>query len=206
MSGLNKQSYKKTVKRSLERGFSLIEMMIVVTIIGIISALAYPAYQDHVARAQITEAWNMIEIVRIRMWEYYSQHGTFPDNAQTGDNTTDDTGNKLYDLPAPAELGGRYVESVTVNSTGPLLVMPGGGHFTLQKPGNGVLVKMRSNAATHIAGQIFGLQMIISDASTIHWMCSKKESYGWWGITKEVPVNYGTVPTRLLPGSCRIRD
>jgi len=203
MPVLRKHHYKNRLKRALERGFTLVEMMIVVAIIGIISVLAYPAYQDYVARAQITESWNMIEIVRIRMWEYYAQHGTFPENAPTG-RTTDPSGNKLYDLPPPAELGGRFVESVTVNSTGELTVMPGGGNFPLSDPADGVLVRIRPNAARPIAGKVIGFQMYIESNGAIRWVCTKKTFSG--GISREQVANFGQVDKRLLPGACRTLD
>jgi len=200
----NKPNYTKQVKSALERGFSLVEMMIVVTIIGIISVLAYPAYQDYVARAQITESWNTIEIVRIRMWEYYSQHGTFPVGADVGRQVASTKGNALYDLPAPTELGGRYVESVTVNSTGYLTVMPGSGMAPIFDAADGVLVKMRPNTASPIAGKVIGFQMYIEESGAIHWMCSNRLVTGG-GVAHERPANFGEVDLRLLPTSCRIR-
>jgi len=203
MSKHNKQKYKKSVKRLLERGFSLIELMIAVAIIAIIVALAVPAYQDHMARAQITEAWNMIEVVRIRMWEYYSQHGTLPEGADTGRAVTSTKGNALYELPPPTELGGRYVESVTVNSTGDLTFIPGGSGFQLNDPADGVLVKMRANAAGPIAGKVIGFQMYIESNDTIRWICTKKTSTS--STSSEQRANSGQVDIRLLPGSCRVR-
>jgi len=205
MPVLFKHYYKNRLKPALERGFSLVEMMIVVTIIGIISALAYPAYQDYVARAQITEAWNMIEIVRIRMWEYFAQHGTFPVGAETGRAVTSTVGNKLYDLPAPTELGGRYVESVTVNSSGSLIVMPGSGMTSILDAADGVLVKMRPNAASPIAGKVIGFQMYIESNSTIRWVCTIK-AYSSGGTSEEREANFGQVKKHLLPDSCRTRD
>jgi len=205
VSKYNQQNYKKQIRQLLERGFSLIELMIAVAIIAIIVALAVPAYQDYMARAQITEAWNMIEVVRIRMWEYYSQHGTFPEGADTGRAVTSTKGNALYELPPPTELGGRYVESVTVNSTGDMMVIPGGTPFPLNDPADGVLVKMRQSAAGPIAGKVIGFQMYIESNGIIRWMCTKKTSSGSSSPSIEQRANYGQVDVRLLPGSCRAR-
>lgn len=60
-----------------ERGFTLIELMIVVAIIGIISSIAYPAYQDYVARGKITEATSGLADLRIKLEQYYQDNRTY---------------------------------------------------------------------------------------------------------------------------------
>jgi type IV pilus assembly protein PilA len=59
------------------KGFTLIELMIVVAIIGILSSLAIPAYRSYTARAQASEAFSLFDGLKVRMTEQYSVEGTF---------------------------------------------------------------------------------------------------------------------------------
>lgn len=63
---------------SKQRGFTLIEMMIVVSIIGILAAIAIPAYQDYVARSQMSEAVELLAGAKTPMAEFYSTNGRWP--------------------------------------------------------------------------------------------------------------------------------
>ncbi len=65
----------------LQKGFTLIELMIVVAIIGILAAVAIPAYQDYTARAQVTEAVELLSGGKTPMAEYFADKGTWPANA-----------------------------------------------------------------------------------------------------------------------------
>ena len=64
-----------------ESGFTLIEIMIVVVIIGILAAIAIPSYQDYVRRAQITEATNGLSDIRVRMEQFFQDNRTYPTGA-----------------------------------------------------------------------------------------------------------------------------
>ncbi len=85
------------------KGFTLIELMIVVAIIGILAAVAIPQYQNYVARAQVSEALSLASGAKTAVAEYFSTNGTFPaDNPTAG-------------LSDPDDISGNYVESVTVS-------------------------------------------------------------------------------------------
>src|SRR3954465_1999575 len=64
--------------KHLQKGFTLIELMIVVAIIGILAAVAIPAYQDYIARAQVSEAVNLLGGGKTPLAEYFSDKGTWP--------------------------------------------------------------------------------------------------------------------------------
>ncbi|EMU3547048.1 pilin [Neisseria gonorrhoeae] len=79
---------------TLQKGFTLIELMIVIAIVGILAAVALPAYQDYTARAQVSEAILLAEGQKSAVTEYYLNNGKWPknnDEAGTDDVAKDDT-------------------------------------------------------------------------------------------------------------------
>ncbi|HGL9424186.1 TPA: pilin, partial [Neisseria gonorrhoeae] len=87
---------------TLQKGFTLIELMIVIAIVGILAAVALPAYQDYTARAQVSEAILLAEGQKSAVTEYYLNNGIWPEN-------NGDAG-----VASPSDIKGKYVESVTV--------------------------------------------------------------------------------------------
>ncbi|SCW16818.1 exported hypothetical protein [Neisseria gonorrhoeae] len=65
---------------TLQKGFTLIELMIVIAIVGILAAVALPAYQDYTARAQVSEAILLAEGQKSAVTEYYLNNGEWPEN------------------------------------------------------------------------------------------------------------------------------
>jgi len=71
--------------KSVQKGFTLIELMIVIAIIGILAAIAIPAYQDYTLRAKVTEGINLVAAAKLATAEFYQDAGTWPsDNDQAG--------------------------------------------------------------------------------------------------------------------------
>lgn len=68
------------MKKSFQAGFTLIELMIVIAIIGILSALALPAYQDYTARAQAVEGFQVTSGIRNDVAVWASEHRSLPDS------------------------------------------------------------------------------------------------------------------------------
>ncbi|HGO7438368.1 TPA: pilin [Neisseria meningitidis] len=90
---------------TLQKGFTLIELMIVIAIVGILAAVALPAYQDYTARAQVSEAILLAEGQKSAVTEYYLNHGIWPKN-----NTSAGVASSATDIK------GKYVKSVEVKN------------------------------------------------------------------------------------------
>ncbi|EPT3408139.1 pilin [Neisseria gonorrhoeae] len=100
---------------TLQKGFTLIELMIVIAIVGILAAVALPAYQDYTARAQVSEAILLAEGQKSAVTEYYLNNGIWPEN------------NGAAGVASSSSIKGKYVKEVkvengvvtaTMNSTG----------------------------------------------------------------------------------------
>ncbi|HFC1665890.1 TPA: pilin [Neisseria gonorrhoeae] len=83
---------------TLQKGFTLIELMIVIAIVGILAAVALPAYQDYTARAQVSEAILLAEGQKSAVTEYYLNNGEWPkDNGNAGKDDVAKDGNNGID-------------------------------------------------------------------------------------------------------------
>lgn len=69
------------MKKQLQKGFTLIELMIVVAIIGILASIALPAYQTYVAKSNITSIQASAAAGKTEIWQYYIENGEMPDDA-----------------------------------------------------------------------------------------------------------------------------
>ncbi|HGO7304951.1 TPA: pilin [Neisseria meningitidis] len=90
---------------TLQKGFTLIELMIVIAIVGILAAVALPAYQDYTARAQVSEAILLAEGQKSAVTEYYLNHGEWPKNNTSAGVAT-----------SASDIKGKYVQSVEVKN------------------------------------------------------------------------------------------
>jgi len=89
--------------KTKQHGFTLIELMIVVAIIGILAAIALPAYQDYTKRAHITEGLSLTAAAKTSVAEYFSSEGSLPTN------------NTVAGLVTPTSIKGNAVRSVNVS-------------------------------------------------------------------------------------------
>ena len=90
--------------KAIQKGFTLIELMIVIAIIGILAVIALPAYQDYTARAQVSEAISLMEGQKSAVVEYYADKGKWP--------------TKNADAGIAESIKGKYVEAVEIGGDG----------------------------------------------------------------------------------------
>ncbi len=162
------------------RGFTLIELMIVVAIIGILAAIAIPAYQDYTVRAQVTEALNMAGNAKVPITDAFLQRGEAPANrAQAGFSAL------------PADTQGKYVSSVDVSN-------------------GTVIVTMGNEANVSVAGETVTLTPYQTVDGSVIWRCAYAgppagSQLMGTGLGGNVAVYIApTVPSQYLPDACRL--
>jgi len=163
--------------KQLQNGFTLIELMIVVAIIGILAAIAIPAYQDYTIRSKISEGISLSGAAKTAVEEAYQNNGKLP----TG-------GNGSYQLPTSTSIAGKYVNSVTVAAnTGVISV----AYNTSGAIGGGVVAG--ANVLTMVPGTIAGGNMV--------WACGYTNAV----VNGATVATAGgtTVPRKYLPANCR---
>ncbi|MEJ6655675.1 MAG: pilin [Pseudomonas sp.] len=134
------------MKAQMQKGFTLIELMIVVAIIGILAAIALPAYQDYTGRAQASEPLTATAGLRADIGVFLSEEGALPDTADGAAGTT------LGD--AIAELGGKYFDEggVALGDDGVLTItFSSGVHASGTTAGEMTLTPELNTAGNQIA-------------------------------------------------------
>ncbi|HGH6664307.1 TPA: pilin [Neisseria meningitidis] len=159
---------------TLQKGFTLIELMIVIAIVGILAAVALPAYQDYTARAQVSEAILLAEGQKSAVTEYYLNHGIWPgDNSSAGVAST------------PSDIKGKYVQKVEVAK----------GVITAQMAS--------SNVNNEIKGKKLSLWAKRQNGS-VKWFCGQPVTRTANASADAVnKVTGNEIDTKHLPSTCR---
>ena len=118
-------------------GFTLIELMIVVAIIAILAAIAIPAYQNYLIRAQVSEGFALADSVKTAIWEFTSVTGRYPSN------------NASAGVAKDASISGNYVTKISVNR-GAVIVTYGGPKAGSKLPSSATLELSPSTTAGSI--------------------------------------------------------
>ena len=102
--------------KNIQKGFTLIELMIVIAIIGILAAIAIPAYQNYTIRSQVTEGLSLADGWKTSISEYYAQNGSFPTNSSTASPVP------AGDIAVSGASTGKYVSAISVAVGGNIVV------------------------------------------------------------------------------------
>ena len=157
----------------MQQGFTLIELMIVVAIIGILAAIAIPAYQDYTIRTQVTEGMNLAAEGKATIGDFWANRGRLPaNNASAG-------------MAVAASYTGNYVTAISVNNGGQLRITFG------------------NKVNQKISGSVLALSAGTNPAGQIVWICGEATVSGATENGTTTAAAATDVPQKYLPSACR---
>jgi type IV pilus assembly protein PilA len=161
--------------KSFQKGFTLIELMIVIAIIGILAAIAIPAYQNYTIRSQVTEGLSLADGWKTAISEFYDQNGAFPASASVAGSAT-----QIAESPVT----GKYVQTMTVNA------------------GQIKIVYGAAQANAKISGKELDLSPGVDQNGDIIWVCGTAAVPVVPALQTKPPADATTVLNQFLPSAC----
>lgn len=173
------------MRSNLQKGFTLIELMIVVAIIGILAMFALPAYQDYTKRTHVAEGIQLAASAKSAVTEYFASNGKWP--AKSGAETN---ANKQAGIAEPSDITGNAVKSITVVDA------PSGSAGkvgTVKDPVQGNDIEIKYN--TKVEDNAIVVLRAWDTGGAVRWSCDGK-SITTGSTTQKLQ-------TKHLPSSCR---
>ncbi len=166
--------------RTHQNGFTLIELMIVVAIIGILAAIAIPAYQDYTVRAQVTEGLNMAGLAKVPVTDAFLNRGDAPVNRTEAGMSAN-----------AIDTQGKYVASVAIIN-------------------GRIDITFGNDANALISGQTVSLTPYTINDTSVVWRCGNSAAPGAPAVTMGTGTGgdvttyaASSVADRFLPSACR---
>jgi type IV pilus assembly protein PilA len=162
------------MRKSRAGGFTLIDLMIALAIVGILTAVAIPAYHNYTIRAQVSEGANLADGVKIAMTEYYATTGSWPTVLGAG----------VTGLNFPGAVSGQYVTGISTTGDGDINVTFG------------------NRAHVGLGGLVLSVYAALNRNDDIVWICGLQAlpagaaSVGGTAAATTVPASY-------LPRACQ---
>jgi type IV pilus assembly protein PilA len=175
------------MKRFMQKGFTLIELMIVVAIIGILAAVALPAYQDYTIRAKISEAVIAGSSVKSLFSEAFQTDGV------TGLNNAADA----YSKVAQAEKQSKYVDNITTTAGTPWTITIA----VAANAGNGIPTTLNGKTIT-MSPNVQGATPVETSVGAVDWACGSATTLTA-AARKLANVTAGNLLAKYAPSECR---
>ena len=162
-----------TNQKKAQGGFTLIELMIVIAIVGILAAIALPAYQDYIIRAKMSEPMAALAEAKTTVSEYIASNGDVPDDFAT------------FGVDEGSRLNSDIFDSIDVVDGSP----------------DGIFIVARVCTNTWLGGDVcdatadFSIVGTTVNAFTLDWTCQPGDEAG--------TADTDAVPTKYLPANCR---
>ena len=171
--------------KQVQKGFTLIELMIVVAIIGILAAIAIPAYQNYTIRAQVTEGLSLADGWKTSISEYYAQQGAFPTCSTTV------AAGAVGCISVTGATTGKYVGSINVVAGGNIIIVYTGSQASAKLSAAG--------------GNTLGLYPGVDGNQDVVWVCgtaANPAAFAAAGAVAPVITTATNVQASYLPTSC----